>query len=137
LPYRLGTLYLRLAELAPFGKQRTELIAQAAASYADAIKADPFSPFNYVELGKIRWLQGDVEAANSLFSQAVLYEPNFLPARVVLAKLAMDAGKIEFARTQYGLIRQIQDRYLGRTLTPLEKEYVDVSLDSLDQVIMQ
>jgi tetratricopeptide (TPR) repeat protein len=137
LPYRLGTVYLLLAERAASDEQRIDLVARAAASYAEAINVDPFSPFNYVELGKIRWQQGYVEEAQALLTQAVLYEPNFLPAKVVLAKLAMEAGQTGFARSQYKMIREIRERYRGRTLTLLEKEYVDVSLDSLDQAMTQ
>lgn len=137
LPYRLGTLYLLLAERASFGEQRTDLVVRAALSYADAINADPFSPFNYVELAKLRWQQGDVEEAKALLTQAVHYEPNFLSAKILLAQLAMNSGHIDFARSQVAMIRETRERYRGRTLTPLEKEYVDVSLDSLDQAIAQ
>lgn len=136
LPYRLGRLYALLAERTSSGEQKAELVVQAAASYAAAISADPFSPFSYLELGKIRWWQGDVEQAKALLTQAVRYEPNFLPARVLLAKLAMTAGQTELATVQYEMIKEVQERYRGHVLTPLEKEYVDVAIDSINREVM-
>lgn len=136
LPYRLGRLYALLAERASDGEQKAELVVLAAASYAAAISADPFSPFSYLELGKIRWWQGDVEQAKALLTQAVRYEPNFLPARALLAKLAMTRGQTELATLQYEMIKEVQGRYRGHALTPLEKEYVGVALDSINREIM-
>lgn len=132
-PSRLGAAYLLLAGRAVPGEKRDGLTDLAAVSYRDAIKLDPFSPFNYLELGKIRWQQGYIEEAKALLAQAAQNEPNFLPAKLALAKLAMEMGQTDFARSQYAMVREIRERYQGRTLTPLEKEYVHVDLASLDR----
>ena len=65
VPSRLGMLYLLLAERATSNEQRDDLVIHAAESYEGAIKVDPFSPFNYLELGKIRWRQGQSEEAQA------------------------------------------------------------------------
>jgi len=137
LPYRLGTMYLFLAQQASSDDQRIGFVDLAADSYEKAITLDPYSPFNYLALGKIRWQQGDVKEARALFAQAVQYEPNFLPAQVGLIKIAMDEGQMEDVRSRAATIREIQERYRGRVLTPLEKEYIDVSLESLEQALVE
>ena len=134
-PSRLGMLYLLLAERATSNEQRGALIARAVESYEGAIKIDPFSPFNYLELGKIRWRQGQSEEAQALLTKAVAHEPNFLPARVLLAKLAAQVGKGDIALSQYAAIESIQGRYKGRTISPLESRYLDVSRDLHDQFL--
>jgi O-antigen ligase len=137
IPSRLGMLYLLLAERTMSNEQRGELIARAVKSYEGAIKADPFSPFNYQDLGKIMWRQGQYEEAQVLLKKAVSHEPNFLPARVLLAKLAAQVGKNDIALSQYAAIERIQERYKGRTVSPLESRYLDVSLDLKDQLVKE
>jgi tetratricopeptide (TPR) repeat protein len=133
VPSRLGMLYLLLAERATSNEQRDDLVAHAAGSYEGAIKADPFSPFNYLELGKIRWRQGQSEEAQALLTKAIAYEPNFLPARVLLAKIAAQIGKSDIAQSQYAAIESVQERYKGRAVSSLEYRYVDVNLNTHDQ----
>jgi tetratricopeptide (TPR) repeat protein len=133
VPSRLGMLYLLLAERATSNERRDDLVAHAAESYEGAIKVDPFSPFNYLELGKIRWRQGQSEEAQALLTKAITYEPNFLPARVLLAKIAEQIGKSDIAQSQYAAIESVQGRYKGRAVSSLEYRYVDVNLDTDDQ----
>jgi O-antigen ligase len=135
IPSRLGMLYLLLAERTLSNEQRSGLIARAVKSYEGAIKADPFSPFNYLELGKIMWGQGRYREAQVLLEKAVTHEPNFLPARLLLAKLAAQIGKNDIALSQYAAIERIQERYKGRTLSPLESRYLDVSSNLHDQAM--
>ena len=132
IPFRLGMLYLLLAERVTSEDQRGNLVARAVASYEDAIKVDPFSPFNYLELAKIRWRQKQAENAQALLMKAITYEPNFLPARVLLAKFASQSGKTDITQSQYAVIESIQERYKGRTVSPLEHQYLDVNLDLRD-----
>jgi O-antigen ligase len=133
VPSRLGMLYLLLAERATSNEQRDDLVAHAAESYEGAIKVDPFSPFNYLELGKIRWQQGQSEEAQALLTKAITYEPNFLPARVFLAKIAAQIGKSDIAQSQYAAIESVQGRYKGRAVSSLEYRYIDVNLDTHGQ----
>jgi O-antigen ligase/Tfp pilus assembly protein PilF len=128
LANRVGTLYGLLSERATPGPERAAILAQAAASYEQAIRLDPYTPFNYLELGKIRWAQGHTEEAQALFKQATSYEPNFLPARVHLAELHLQFGRKEAADLEYAEIARIQARYQGRTLTTLERKYLEVDL---------
>lgn len=131
LAHRLGGLLVLLASRADPGAQREALLQQAAVYYEQAIRLDPYTPFNYLELGKIRWAQGRTDEAQTLFKRAMLYEPNFLPARVQLAELFLQLGQKDAAALAYAEIARIQERYRGRTLTTYERQYLDVDLEHL------
>jgi|CXWL01.1.fsa_nt_gi O-antigen ligase len=132
-PSRLGAIYLMLADRAGLGEQDENLVREASGSFEQAIRLDPFSPFNYAELGKVRWRQRELDEARALFSQALTYEPNFLPARVLLAHLALKSGWLELARAQYAIIRETRNRYDGLALNNLERQYLDVDTDFLEK----
>jgi len=131
LAHRLGGLLVLLASRAGPGAPREVLLQQAAAYYEQAIRLDPYAPFNYLELGKIQWVQGRREKAQTLFKLAISYEPNFLPARVELAELFLQLGQKDAAVVEYAEIARIQARYRGRTLTTLERQYLDVDIEHL------
>jgi tetratricopeptide (TPR) repeat protein len=76
-------------------------------------------------------VQGRTEEAQTLFKRATSYEPNFLPARAQLAELFLQLGQKDAAALEYAEIARIQERYRGRTLTTLERQYLEVDLDHL------
>lgn len=133
--HRLGTLHVLLAGGAGSGEQRTALLQQAATFYEQAIRLDPYSPFNYLELGKVRRVQGRVEEARSRFRQATSYEPNFLPARLQLAELSLATGEKNVAVSEYDEIRKVQERFRGRSLNSLEQPYLEVEPEPLRQAL--
>lgn len=128
-PSRLGMLFQLLAERATTSEQRNDLVARAVGFYERAIQIDPFSPFNYLELATLRWRQGQPDEARVLLMKAITHEPNFLPARVLLAEIVGQIGKRDLAQIQYAAIEDIRGRYKSRTLSPLEHRYLDVSLN--------
>lgn len=132
---RLGDLYLLLADRADPDATREALLNQAATSYEQATHLDPFSPFNYFELGKIRWAQGDLEEAQAWFRQATRHEPNFLSARVKLAELDLQRGQKRLAALEYAEIIKIKEQYKGRGLNALERQYLEVDHDHLQQML--
>lgn len=133
IPSRLGMLYLMLAERVLSHDQRDDFTTRAMKSYEKAIKADPFSPFNYVELGKLLLSQGRFEDTNALLLTIIAYEPNFLPARHLLSKIATQTGNQELAHLQYAAIESIQKRYKDRKVSSLESRFLDVNLGRTDQ----
>jgi hypothetical protein len=126
-PYRLGTIYLLLADQRILAAHRDSLIAQAAQFLEKTITVDPFSPFGYFELGKLRRGQGDLMAARQLLERAISYEPNFIPARVALVDLAKETGQTEVAEFHLVAIREIRAKYQDWTLTPLEQQFLGIS----------
>jgi tetratricopeptide (TPR) repeat protein len=72
LANRLGELCVLLAEHTDTDvRQKQALLEQAAAYYEQAIQLDPYSPFNYVELGRLRLAQGRLGEAQAWFRQAI------------------------------------------------------------------
>jgi O-antigen ligase len=124
--YRLGTIYLLQAEQPVWAAHRETLNAQAAQAFKKTITVDPFSPFGYLELAKLYRGNGDRTAAQQLLERAITYEPNFLPARMVLANLAQETGQTEVADMQLAAIKTIRWTYQGWTLTSLEQQFLGV-----------
>jgi tetratricopeptide (TPR) repeat protein len=127
LPYRLGTIYVLLADQPALPASRDRFVAEAEKAFEKAIFVDPFSPFGYFELSNLRRAQGDDAAARELLQRAIDYEPNFVPARTMLADLARAAGQPEVADVQLAAIRDIRSRYRGWTLTALERQFLGMS----------
>ncbi len=127
MPYRLGTIYALMAEQRIAAPHREVLLAQAEQALEKAITVDPFSPFGYFELGMLLRGQGDHVRTRQLLEQAIRYEPNFVPARVVLADLAKEAGQAEAADAHVKAIRAIRSRYQGWTLTPTEQQFLGMA----------
>jgi O-antigen ligase len=134
IPSRLGMLYLLLAERAVSGEQQNDLVMRAVRFYERAIEVDPFSPFNYLELGKIMWRQGHIDEAQAVLAKAIAYEPNFLPARVLLAKLAEQVGKADIAKSEYAAIEHVQKLYKNRVVSYMEHQYLDVDSGFSDRL---
>ena len=95
------------------------------------MRLDPYSPFTYHDLAKLRWAQGQKEEALALFRRAISYEPNFLPARAQLAELSQQIGQREVAKAEYEQIVKVKERYRGLNLTPLERQFLEVDTERL------
>jgi O-antigen ligase/Tfp pilus assembly protein PilF len=134
-PYRLGTIYGVLSEQKPAKAQRNLLLNQAAQAYEQAIRADPYSPLNYMALANIRLSEGRVEEAKSRLQRAVVTEPNFLPARAILAELSLKAGEHRVAQSEFDAIVAIKRKYEGWVLNDLEREFLDVDLSPLGRAL--
>jgi O-antigen ligase len=134
-PYRLGTIYGVLAEQKLGKAQRDLLLNQAAQAYEQAIQADPYSPLNYMALANIRLSEGRVEEAKSRLQQAVVTEPNFLPARTILAELALKAGERKVTQLEFDTIVMIKKKYEGWALNDLERQFLDIDLYPLRRAL--
>ncbi|MDP1946368.1 MAG: O-antigen ligase family protein [Nitrospirota bacterium] len=134
-PYRLGTIYGLLAGQKVSTDQREFLLNQAAHAYEQALHADPYSPLSYIALANIRLPQGRVDEAKSWLQRAVATEPNFLPARVLLAELSLKDGESEFAKSEFDAIVAIKQKYDGWVLSDLERQFLDVDLHPLARAL--
>jgi tetratricopeptide (TPR) repeat protein len=133
-PFRLGTLYELLAATAEPGEARDQWLAQAADSYALAVGRDPYSPRNYVALGALQRLGGDLHQARSSFSQALEYEPNYLPARALRIEVDVELGNTTDARDDYETLLRIAQRWNGNATSRLEQQFISVDLDKLQRL---
>ena len=134
-PYRLGTIYGLLAEQKLSKDHRNLLLNQAAQAYEQALQADPYSPLSYMALANIRLPQGQVDEAKSWLQRAVATEPNFLPARTLLAELAFKAGEHESAQSEFNAIVAIKQKYERWVLSGIERQFLDVDLYPLGRVL--
>ncbi|WP_173046477.1 O-antigen ligase family protein [Nitrospira sp. KM1] len=134
-PYRLGTIYMLLAAQRTYEQHRVALRRQAEESFEQAALADPFSPFNCLELGRIRVAQGRIQEGRQWLEKGIMMEPNFLPARVLLTELSLESGDQQDARLHYERILSIKRQYEKRTLSALERQYLDVDLYPLGRAI--
>lgn len=134
-PYRLGTIYGLLAEQHFSKDQRDLLLNQAAQAYGQAVHADPYSPLSYMALANIRLPQGRVEEAKLWLQRAVGTEPNYLPARVVLAELSLKAGEHEAAQSEFAAIVAVQRKYEREVLSDIERQFITVDLSPLGRAL--
>jgi len=134
-PYRLGLLYVNRAKLSALDHERLQWTALATASQERAIERDPFTPQSYLELARIRIDQFRFDEARDLLERAIIYEPNFLPARVVRGGLLLRNGERAKAEAEYKTIREIRQSYEGGALTVEERAYVHVDARPLAQAL--
>jgi O-antigen ligase len=130
-PYRLGTIYGLLVQQSFSQEQHDLLLNQAARAYEQAIHADPYSPLSYMALANIRLSQGRVEEAKLWLQRAVGTEPNYLPARAVLAELSLKAGEDEAAQSEFAAIVAVQRKYEREVLSDIERQFISVDLSLL------
>lgn len=132
---RLGMLQLLLASRSRERSERDRYAALAAESFEQATLLDPYTPSNYFERAKIRLVQGADDEARHLLRQAVTYEPNFLPARALLAELAVRAGDPVRAKAEYESIVAVQSKYAGKQLNAVEREFLDVDANRVGRLL--
>ncbi|SLM46431.1 conserved membrane protein of unknown function [Nitrospira japonica] len=134
-PFRLGLLYVSRAGLSASDRERVEWTTLASESQERAIGQDPFAPQAYLELAKILVSQSHFDEARDLLERALVYEPNFLPARVVRGELLLRNGERAKAEAEYRAINEILQVYEGRTLTGEERAYIQVDARPLARAL--
>lgn len=133
-PYRLGTLLDQLAQQNVLPEQRELLRKQAMEAYEQGMKADPYSPLNYMGLATIVLIQGRVDQARTWLQQAIAYEPNYLPARIRLAELAFNAGDANRMHAELVAIESVKQRYGSRIVSSLDRQFLDVDPSRVEKL---
>jgi O-antigen ligase len=134
-PHRLGTIYSLMADQRISRQQRELLLDEAAKCHAKAIDADPFSPFSYFELAKIRIQQGHMEEAKRLLGKAKLYEPNFLPGRALLMEMSLKSASTDSLRREFNAMKTIQSTFERRMLNETERQFLAVDLYPIGRML--
>jgi O-antigen ligase len=134
-PYRLGTVYSLMADQHISGQQRELLLEEAARLYSKAINADPYSPFSYFELAKLRIQQNHLTEAKRLLEKAKLYEPNFLPGRALLLEMALKLTSADSLQREFNEMKTIQSTFERRILNETERQFLDVDLYPLGRML--
>ena len=110
-------------------------MSKASEAFSEAIRLDPYSPFNYFELAQIRLAEGRVEEALTLLTTATTHEPNFLPGRALLAEQSLRAGIPGAYQQEYDAIKAVRSKYAHRELSETERRFLDVDLYPLGRAV--
>jgi tetratricopeptide (TPR) repeat protein len=96
----------------------------AAAAFADAIRAEPRNPSLYLGAGLAAQLLGDTAKARESFEQALKLAPNFTPASIVLGDLLYKHSDLQGAIAVYEAARRYapDDKTLLARLAQLRDE---------------
>jgi len=105
------------------GLDRNGLLSDAYAGYLKAAALFPASPYNYSEAARLAFALGRDKEAEGLLTEALRYEPNFLPARLALARRMVSAGRVSEARAELLTIKDIQQRFSSGSYDMILKKY--------------
>lgn len=131
----LAQLYVSAAQVPSVSgrldEQETLWLRAAVRVYERAVRLAPCSaPYRY-EQARLHWMLGERPAAEQQAKEAERLEPNFLPARALLAQLWVDAGRIDDARQELHEIQTRQARYEQWNKTSLDRAFLRVDVAPL------
>lgn len=131
----LAQLYLSAAQPPAVStdslEQRKEWLRAALHVYERALQLAPyFAPYRY-EQARLHWMLGERAEAEQQAREAERLEPNFLPARALLARLWMDQGHVDDAKNELQEIQSRQARYQQWSKTSIDQAFLNVDVAPL------
>ena len=131
----LAQLYLSAAQPPAVStdslEQRKEWLRAALRVYERALQLAPYSaPYRY-EQARLHWMLGERAEAEQQAREAERLEPNFLPARALLARLWMDQGHVDDAKNELQEIQSRQARYQQWSKTSIDQAFLNVDVAPL------
>lgn len=131
----LGQLYVSAAQVpaapAASDDQQKVWLRAAIDVYERAIHLAPFSAMFRYEQARLHWMLGARGDAERRAKEAENLEPNFLPARALLARLWIEEGQVDQARNQLREILARQARYKQRSKNSLDQAFLNVDVAPL------
>lgn len=131
----LGQLYVSAAQVsavpAASDDQQKVWLRAAVQVYERAIRLAPFSAMYRYEQARLYWMLGERSDAERRAAEAENLEPNFLPARALLARLWIETGQVDQARGQLREILARQARYKEWSKTSLDQAFLNVDVAPL------
>jgi hypothetical protein len=112
-------------------EQRVAQVRLALEGYSRAIGLAPFSALYRYEQIKLHWLLGEKGDAERQAKEVERLEPNFLPARMFMAQLALEENRIEEVKNQLREIQERQARYQHWQKNALEQLFLDVDVEPI------
>jgi O-antigen ligase/Flp pilus assembly protein TadD len=137
----LAQLYVSAAQ-APHSfvdstEQRRRWWHAAAQAYEQAIQLAPFSAMYRYEQARLHWMLGERHEAERCAKEAQALEPNFLPARALLARLWVEEGQVDGAKTQLHEIQERQTRYKQWRKNSLDHAFLNVDVTPIRLAIRE
>lgn len=131
----LAQLYLSAAQSpglsASIDDQQKAWLRAALRVYERASQFAPYSaPYRY-EQARLHWMLGERREAERQAKEAERLEPNFLPARAVLAYIWVDEGRVDEAKSQLHEIQARQARYKQWSKNSVDQAFLNVDLAPL------
>ncbi len=131
----LAQLYVSAAQVPSVSgrldEQETLWLRAAVRVYERAVRLAPCSaPYRY-EQARLHWMLGDRPAAEQQAKEAKRLEPNFLPARALLAHLWVDAGRLDDAKQELHEIQARQARYKQWNKNSIDRAFLSVDVAPL------
>ena len=131
----LAQLYVSAAHPASLSRgldeQQQAWLRAALRVYERAVRLAPFSaPYRY-EQARLHWMLGERAAAEEQAREAERLEPNFLPARALLAQVWVDAGRIDDAKHELHEIQARQARYEQWNKNSIDRVFLNVDVRQL------
>lgn len=112
-------------------EQRNNWLRAALRVYARAVQLAPYSaPYRY-EMARLEWMLGELADAERHAQEARRLEPNFLPARALLARLWMDQGLVDEAKHELQEIQSRQDRFKQWSKNSIDQAFLNVDVAPL------
>jgi Tfp pilus assembly protein PilF/O-antigen ligase len=112
-------------------EQRKSWLRAALRVYERAVQLAPYSaPYHY-EQARLHWMLGERAEAEQQAKEAERLEPNFLPARALLARLWMDQGHVGDAKNELQEIQSRQARYQQWNKNSIDQAFLNVDVAPL------
>lgn len=131
----LAQLYVSAAQVPSVSgrldEQETLWLRAAVRVYERAVRLAPCSALYRYEQARLHWMLGERPAAEQQAKEAERLEPNFLPARALLAQLWVDAGRMDDAKQELHEIQTRQARYEQWNKTSLDRAFLRVDVAPL------
>jgi tetratricopeptide (TPR) repeat protein len=135
----LGQLYVSAARVpvpSTASMDQQKFWSRAAVEeYERAIQLAPFSAMYRYEQARIYWMLGERSDAERRAREAENLEPNFLPARALLARLSIEKGQVGQARNQLHEILARQARYKEWNKSSLDQAFLNVDVAPLRDAV--
>lgn len=130
----LGFLYRLRADYEGDPFKKVKYLERSIEAFEKAVDLDPYSVFNYKEIGDISIQLGETDKAIFYLKKAISIEPNYLPARELLAHLYLGQDKYGLAEREYNNILNIYKRHQNKSLNILEKSYMNIDLVNVNRL---
>lgn len=114
-----------------FDTRSNPWVGRAVRAYQQAIRQQPYNVFHYFQLARLFEATDRREKAEETIRQAIRLEPNFLPGRALLVRVALEEGEFEWARAEYEKIRSRYERYKHWSKTSIEADFLTVDWAAL------
>ncbi len=131
----LAQLYLSAAQSpglsASIDDQQKAWLRAALRVYERASQFAPYSAQYRYEQARLHWMLGERHEAERQAKEAERLEPNFLPAREVLAYIWVDEGRVDEAKSQLHEIQARQTRYKQWVKNSIDQAFLSVDVAPL------